>query len=80
MRKPKRNPLLVNFGNLVRKARTFQNMSQEELGFKVGLHRTYIGMIERAERNISFIQAISLIQFLNLKIEDLYDISICKKR
>ena len=45
--------LLVEFGNRVRYFRHKNNLSQEELGFKTGFHRTYIGMIERGERNIS---------------------------
>ena len=80
MKQPKRNPLLVHFGNKVRDARIAKNISQETLGYEINLHRTYIGMIERAERNISFVQAIKIIQYLNLKIEDLYDFPLRKKR
>lgn len=41
------------FGLAVRGERNKLNISQEELGFKSGLHRTYIGSLERGERNIS---------------------------
>lgn len=37
----------------VRKARIEAGLSQEELGSVAGLHRTYVGSIERAERNVS---------------------------
>lgn len=41
------------FGNRVREMRIAQGLSQENLAQKSGLHRTYIGGIERGERNIS---------------------------
>lgn len=41
------------FGQKVRRARKVQNLSQEELAFRAGLHRTYISDIERGHRNVS---------------------------
>ncbi|MBS5531713.1 helix-turn-helix transcriptional regulator [bacterium] len=41
------------FGDRVRELRIAQGLSQEVLAQKAGLHRTYIGSIERGERNIS---------------------------
>ena len=43
----------IKFGVKVREMRKKQKISQEELAHKAGLHRTYIGMIERAERNVT---------------------------
>ena len=40
-------------GNNIKKYRKKLNISQEELAEKAGLHRTYIGGIERGERNIT---------------------------
>jgi transcriptional regulator with XRE-family HTH domain len=40
-------------GNNIKKYRKMLNISQEELAEKAGLHRTYIGGIERGERNIT---------------------------
>ena len=71
--KQKKDPLLVKFGNLVRLARANKNISQEELGYELNLHRTYIGMIERAERDISFLHALKIVQHLDLNIKDLYE-------
>lgn len=43
--------ILLNFGNELRKVRKNLGLSQEELADRCGLHRTYIGGIERGERN-----------------------------
>ncbi len=44
---------LEKFGEKVREERHKQGFSQEELASRAGVHRTYIGMIERAEKNIT---------------------------
>ena len=41
------------FGKAVRKFRLSQGISQERLADLAGLHRTYLGDVERGERNIS---------------------------
>lgn len=45
--------LSKNFGKIIRELRKQKKISQEELGFRSNLHRTYIGMIERGEKNIT---------------------------
>ncbi len=45
--------ILIKFGKRVREERTKLGISQEEFASKVKVHRTYIGMIERAEKNIT---------------------------
>jgi transcriptional regulator with XRE-family HTH domain len=47
--------ILIKFGEKVRELRKIRGISQEELSFKADLHRTYIGMIERAEKNITLL-------------------------
>ena len=47
--------ILINFGDRVREIRKKKGLSQEELAYKAHLHRTYIGMIERAEKNITLV-------------------------
>ena len=44
---------LEKFGDKVREERHKLGLSQEELASRAGVHRTYIGMIERAEKNIT---------------------------
>ncbi|MDB4135029.1 helix-turn-helix transcriptional regulator [Flavobacteriaceae bacterium] len=62
--------ILVRFGNTVRDIRKEKGLSQEKLAHKANLHRTYIGMIERAEKNISLlnIEKISKALEVNVKI------------
>ena len=47
------NQILKLFGQRVREERLKQGLSQEALSERAGVHRTYIGMIERAEKNIT---------------------------
>lgn len=66
--------ILIKFGNRVRSERLKRNFSQEKLAEKANLHRTYIGMIERAEKNITLenIEKIALaldIEIANLLVE-----------
>ena len=63
--------ILNLFGENVRKFRRLLNISQEELAHKAELHRTYIGMIERAEKNITLVNIEKIANALEVKIEDL---------
>ena len=63
--------ILKVFGENVRKKRQDKGLSQEELAFKANLHRTYIGMIERAEKNITLINIEKIANALEVNIKEL---------
>jgi transcriptional regulator with XRE-family HTH domain len=57
---------LVLLGSRIRAIRLTKKISQEELADKCGLHRTYIGGIERGERNIGVINLLALAEALGV--------------
>jgi transcriptional regulator with XRE-family HTH domain len=65
--------ILISFGENVRELRKASGMSQEDLSFKADLHRTYIGMIERAEKNITLTNIEKIAKALNVDIKKLLD-------
>lgn len=65
--------VLVRFGNKVRDERTKIGISQEELAARAGVHRTYIGMIERAEKNITLENIEKVCKALDLSISDFFE-------
>lgn len=58
------------FGTNIRRLRMSQNLSQEALAFKADLHRTYIGAVERGERNITLINAEKIARALGVHLVD----------
>lgn len=69
--KPNSN-ILKLFGLKVKEIRKEKGLSQEELADKAGLHRTYIGMIERAEKNITLINIEKIASAFECSIADLF--------
>lgn len=66
-------PLIATFGRNVQRQRQAMKISQEELAYRAGLHRTYIGMVERAERSISLMNAKKIADALNVKLDSLLE-------
>jgi transcriptional regulator with XRE-family HTH domain len=64
--------ILVLFGEKVRELRKEKGLSQEELSYKSDLHRTYIGMIERAEKNITLVNIEKIAKALNVELKDFF--------
>ena len=65
--------VLILFGKNVQRLRKSKGLSQEQLAEIAGLHRTYIGMIERAEKNITLINIKKIAVALNVKLTDLLE-------
>ena len=55
------------YGAILKSYRLSKSLSQEELAFQTGLHRTYIGSVERGERNISLKNILLICKALDTK-------------
>ena len=63
--------ILIKFGKRVREESLKRKLSQEEFAEIAGVHRTYIGMIERAEKNITLENIEKIAKALKIRIFDL---------
>ncbi|RYD01552.1 DNA-binding protein [Desulforamulus aquiferis] len=63
---------LQEIGNRLRVLREKKGLSQEALSFNCKLHRTYIGAIERGERNISILSLHKICIALDISISELF--------
>jgi transcriptional regulator with XRE-family HTH domain len=61
-----------DFGSRVRRARVAAGLSQEALAARSGLHRTYVGSVERGERNVSLENIYRLADALGVDVRDLF--------
>lgn len=66
--------LLKKIGNRIRILRGEVGLSQEKLAFASGLDRSYIGSVERGERNIAIINLSKIASSLNISISELLQI------
>ena len=64
--------ILEKFGCAVRVRRAALGLSQEELASRAGVHRTYIGMVERAEKNITLENIAKISKALGVRIAELF--------
>ena len=63
--------LLTSLGIQIRERRIFSGLSQEDLAFESNLDRTYVGSVERGERNISIINLNKLCLALKIELHQL---------
>jgi DNA-binding XRE family transcriptional regulator len=63
----------IIFGKRVRELRLQQDLSQEKLAELAGLHRNYVGVIERGQQNISLVNIVKLAHGLNVRPAKLMD-------
>ena len=64
-------PALQALGASVRAGRLRLGLSQDAFAARIGLHRTYIGGIERGERNVSLLNICVLADALSVSVSDL---------
>lgn len=65
------NSILDKFGLRIKALRIEKNLTQEQFALVCGLHKNYIGMVERGERNPSLINIEIIAKGLELSISDL---------
>lgn len=65
--------ILIKFGQKVRAERAKLGLSQEELASRAGVHRTYVGMIERAEKNITLENIGKIAKALGIRIANFFE-------
>lgn len=64
--------ILKRFGLTIKRLREKKGISQEKLGEICDLHRTYIGMIERAEKNVTLKSIEKLAKALEMEISEIF--------
>jgi transcriptional regulator with XRE-family HTH domain len=66
------NDIRMSFGTRVRQLRVERNWSQEQFADLCGLHRTYIGSIERGEQNISLVNINKIAVTMGISLAELF--------
>jgi len=66
-----KNKISKNFGKNLRIARKQKGISQEDLAYKIGFHRTYISMLERGIRTPSLVAIHKIAKELGVEILEL---------
>jgi len=64
---------LEQLGSRIRELRLGNGLSQEKLSFECDLDRTYIGSVERGERNIAAINLKKISKALNISVSELFN-------
>lgn len=65
--------LNVLVGMRIRQIRLQKDMSQEEFAWLIGVHRTYLGQLERAEKNVSIKNIEKICKALKIEPKDFFD-------
>jgi transcriptional regulator with XRE-family HTH domain len=65
------DPFLVALGAAIRELRHDRGLSQEDLSLRSGVHRNYIGGLERAERRPSVLTIVRLAKALEIQTSEL---------
>ena len=70
----KKQPILLKFGEKLQAERRKRKLSQEKLAELADVHRNYIGMLERSERNPSQVHIEKIAKALKMRVRDLVDL------
>ena len=68
-----KHPILVKLGQNVRQIRASKGISQEELALEANLDRTYMGGVERGERNLGVLNLCKIARALSVPAGELLD-------
>jgi transcriptional regulator with XRE-family HTH domain len=68
--------LQKSFGRRLRELRLKEGLSQEALAFKCGIHRNYLGSVERGERNIALRNIDAIARALGITLSEFFDFEI----
>lgn len=68
----RKHPALVKLGRMIRELRKEKGFSQDSFAYEVGLDRTYMGSVERGERNIAALNLIRIAKTLRVEIGELF--------
>ena len=66
----RKDQALVKLGKNLRKAREARGWSQEELAFRCGVHRTYVGAVERGEYNVTILTLRRFTKTLRINLQE----------
>lgn len=66
-----KSPAHVALGQAIRRVREERHVSQEEMAYSAGLHRNYLGGIERGERNLGFTNLVRISDALGVRTSEL---------
>lgn len=69
---PKKHPSLIKLGQRIRELRASKGFSQEDFAAACELDRTYMGGVERGERNISTLNLIRIAKTLKIEVGELF--------
>ncbi|HAT1824799.1 TPA: helix-turn-helix domain-containing protein [Legionella pneumophila] len=68
----KKHPSLTKLGSRIRELRKARGFSQEAFAAEVGLDRTYMGSIERGERNVAALNLVRIAKCLKVEVGELF--------
>jgi len=67
-----KSDIVAEFGILIRALRVERGITQEELSYRAGVHRTYIGMIERGEKNVTLESIKKIAKALGISMTNIF--------